>query len=233
MSIDLSVSWTNTSVTIKQLGDDGKPPLNYVSFWPDDSGSSVHAFGGERSFALDSNVSAPQSWQFTPDGLGGGSWNSQASSSAFSSLVQPAGGLQTFGHGVGLYLGGHLSSRTYPQSTISYFQPVPGLIMFNMTSNSWQNITAVGYNQNQTAHQGTAQFVPGIGANGVFIFLGGQTSSPTDWTEFEPLVSMNDLVVFDPSSQKWYHQQATGDIPEPRIRACVVGAQGDNGTYEM
>jgi hypothetical protein len=187
------------------------------------------------SFGSQVYASIPQLWRFKPDNKGGGVWGIEPSSSDFASLVQPAGGLQTSGNGVGFYLGGHLSNFTYPHTSppSSWFRPVQGLTTFNMTSNVWQNVSAVGYNQFQTAHQGHAQFVPGVGANGIVVFFGGQNSQPDVWTENEPLVPMSDIAIFDSTAQKWYHQTATGQVPEPRTRACVVGVQGDKGTYEM
>ena len=38
---------------------------------------------------------------------------------------------------------------------------------------------------------------------------------------------------YEPQSQKWQYQKVTGDIPAKVKYPCVVGQEGDDGTYEI
>lgn len=42
---------------------------------------------------------------------------------------------------------------------------------------------------------------------------------------------MDDITIFDIYNQKWYHQKATGDVPAPRIRFCISGAQETRANF--
>lgn len=128
----------------------------------------------------------PALWQFTSDGNGGGSWDvaSSAEDSMYQSLNQPSHALATSGNGVGYALGGMLTCQTYanpagPCGVV--FTPVPGMVTFNMSTNSFSNISASGdngYSTYGTAGLGGAVFASNFGAEGVALFLGGQTSDP-------------------------------------------------------
>ena len=39
--------------------------------------------------------------------------------------------------------------------------------------------------------------------------------------------------MYEPQSQQWRSQSTTGQIPSPVLNPCVVGVEGDNGTYEV
>ncbi len=39
--------------------------------------------------------------------------------------------------------------------------------------------------------------------------------------------------MYDPTTQQWQDQITTGDIPGESANGCIVGAEGDNGTYEI
>ena len=46
-------------------------------------------------------------------------------------------------------------------------------------------------------------------------------------------IPFDTITIYEPGNKTWYNQTATGDIPKGRDKACTVGIQGDNGTYEM
>ena len=73
---------------------------------------------------------------------------------------------------------------------------------------------------------GAAQFVPSFGPAGLlFVFEG---------SVFNNILPGTDSVsIFDPISQQWSSQEVTGAKPSPVLSPCVVGAQGDNNTYEV
>jgi hypothetical protein len=206
--------------------------MNVQAFWPDASGSTLTVFGGERSFELPNDPPQQPVWSFKSDGNGGGDWVSSPGSTAYNNIAQAAGSCFTSGNGIGLSLGGHLNDHTYPKGA-TQSTPVTGLVQYNMTTGTWEILDATGYNANQTCHFGMTHWVPGLSSQGLAFFIGGQISAPDVWTSAEPLTPMSDIAIYDPATQKWYHQTATGDIPEPRTGACMTGTQGTNGTYEM
>jgi hypothetical protein len=99
--------------------------------------------------------------------------------------------------------------------------------MYNFTSQEWFNFSSSSYSYYGLATNGMAHFVPSFGPHGLFMTFGG--SSTTD----QQLVPMETVSMFDPETQQWRSQATTGDIPGERENACVVGVEGDDGTYEV
>ena len=240
LSIGLSQSWTNDSVTINVINKTA-PVLNYVALWPDQHNQSFFQWAGEQSFDLPQGTNPPipsdSLWQFTVDGNGAGSWAQQsiAANSIFPALTRPAAAYIANGNGVGYALGGYSSARTSPQTEdLDIFQPIPGIVSYNISSNQWSNDSAAGFSTYGTAEYGQMHFVPPFGSEGVLIVLGGETSNQVAWTDTgSNLLSFGTINIYDPSNKTWYNQTATGDIPESRDRFCSVGVAGDNGTYEL
>ncbi|KAF2875787.1 hypothetical protein BDV95DRAFT_281642 [Massariosphaeria phaeospora] len=231
-SIDLSKSWVNTSLRLRELDRGNAPALNFCALWVDEAETTMYPFGGELSFLTDTGPRPPQPWEFVADGKGGGLWaqGTVAPASNFSSLVQPAGGSYTYGNGVGYYLGGHLFSKSWPARD---WYPVTGLVTHNMTSNTWTNVTSVEYDQGRVSHFGIAHFVSHLGPSGLVLFIGGRTSPDDEMNRNEEKRSFADIAMYEPGSGKWFHQIATGTIPEWRTRPCAVGVKGENDTYEI
>lgn len=85
LSIDLTKSWTNSSITFNTINKtaQGVPQWNSENLWPDPSGESFYQWDGEWSY-LRLNYGTPQSilYQCTPDGKGGESRTPPRSSSS-------------------------------------------------------------------------------------------------------------------------------------------------------
>ncbi|KAK4979451.1 hypothetical protein LTR28_004571 [Elasticomyces elasticus] len=239
LAIDLSVPWSNTTVAFSTIDKGGSPVFTSESLWLDAQEPALYSFGGEVSWwATWPNVTqptVPKLWKFVPNNTGGGKWSDQTSNtSEFYGLNQPVGGVHAFGGDAGYYLGGYLDVGTWPAITANWILiPQPGLIIYNFTTNRWQNITAHGYSIYGTAHYGGAEFVPIFGPQGVLIALGGWTSNPVSLDYSASVTPMERIAIFEPRSQTWYNQTATGTIPEPRSQFCTVGVPEDNGTYEV
>lgn len=75
---------------------------------------------------------------------------------------------------------------------------------------------------------GRAFYVPVFGSGqGIVVAIGGRV-------ENSAMRDMAVITLFDPATQEWYTQTATGDIPSPKEFFCITGAQSTNGsTYEM
>ena len=167
-------------------------------------------------------------WQFEPQG-DGGEWSEvpQTSQSNFSSLSRTNNGASTSGNGLGFVLGGAESGQTSKSSGTF----ASGLVIYNSTSGEWYNVSAAGYSPDGTAFANAAHFVPNFGPNGLLFILGGQvySSGNDNWAT----VDAASISIYDPASMQWKTQDSTGSPPPAVQSPCVVGAQGDDGTYEI
>ena len=111
--------------------------------------------------------------------------------------------------------------------------PLPGLVTFDMASNSFVNTSTSGkniYGGDGFAVNGIMQYVPSFGSMGVFIAMGGSVeASETP----NVLQSFDKVSVYDPAAKQWYNQTTTGNIPLPRLKSCAAGVASSNGTYDM
>lgn len=169
-------------------------------------------------------------WQFTPSG-DSGSWQQAgvSASSNFSALSRVTAANYASGNGLGFALGGQQSYATYHYDFGSIFDYMlaPGLVMYNDSSKEWYNISAESYSYYGFGSGGVAQFVPTFGENGLLLVLGGWT------TQTQQLVPMSSVSLYDPSTQQWQNQATTGEAPGENANACIVGLEGDKGTYEV
>lgn len=100
------------------------------------------------------------------------------------------------------------------------------MIIYNATTNEVQNITAGGYSNGGTADYGASELVPVFGSEGVLLTMGGWLPSTLQSLDLSAVTNQfNQISVFDPSTQTWYNQTATGTIPEPRTLFCTVGVR--------
>jgi Kelch motif len=153
----------------------------------------------------------------------------------FPSLTRPAAALGAYGNGTGYLFGGYATAGTTPQTAnVEGFLPIPGIVSYNIETGTWKNESALGYSTYGTAIYGEMQFVPNVGKEGLLVVLGGSTSDAVRWTNRgSNYISFERINMFDPATGEWHNQTASGTIPGARERFCSVGAQGDNGTYEI
>ena len=219
------------------------PILNQQALWRASDNSSFFAFGGQPSRSRVQRdtgaLNIPNTlWQFKPDGSGGGSWSavSTAQNSNFSALVRPAGGLAAYGAGRGFYLGGFEGDVNVLCAPIQCSWPtIPGLLTYDIGANAWSN-SSLSLPAHGAINGGGMQYVPIFGSRGVLLALGGKTQS-SNVAPDGPSQSLNNVEVYDVASSTWYTQGTTGStsdaVPSPRSNFCIVGAQSNNGTYEM
>ena len=207
------------------------PALISQALWVDSSGTSFYAFDGGISYSIPLSEQPPpppnELWQFTPSG-NSGSWSlvGPPASSNFTTLIRGYKGLYTSDAGFGFALGGLESAATNSAVEFGPKFPIPGMVMYNITSEEWYNVSASGYSYDGVAFEGAAQFVPSFGPAGLLFVFGGSVANNI-------LPGTDTVSIFDPVSQEWSSQEVTGAKPSPVVSPCVVGAQGDNNTYEV
>lgn len=243
LAIDLSSSFStlskNSGVQIQNIHKGSCPNFNGIRFWTDEAADIVYAYGGEFSWLNpwvgSTTVPLESLWSFTASS-DGGTWQSlDQSSSVFDSIVRPTQGSVASGDIGGFNLGGYASRDASQKTDIAGYIPVPGLQFYNFTSQEWSNDSATGCTPDGTAIWSGTAYVPTWGPAGLLVAFGGQTSpNISEYVDGAAYLPMSNISLFDPSTQSWYHQEATGDTPSQRDRFCVVGINGgDNSTYGM
>ena len=163
-----------------------------------------------------------------------GTWQdfNQPSDSVFNNWTRPTFGSATSGAIGGFGLGGYEFSNS-GQETANLTSPVPspGLQFYNFTTQSWYNNSGEGFTPNGTAVYAGTIYLPTWGTAGLVAIFGGQTTTNrTDFVDGANYLSMSNISLFDVSSQSWYYQEASGNIPSQRDRFCIVGASGGDKT---
>ena len=224
LSIDLSQSWTVSTVgALLTPKTSGMTLVRRPYMWYDPVSNFVYERGGwaynENSYSV---------WSFQPDGHGGLNWSVAQDNSVAQQYTPTVFSAFTASNANSTSLGGVVSGEG--NTTVG------GLLTYDFGTSSWSNSSSAGAAQSTYSVQAEAVFMPNFGKAGVLAFLGGD--SPPNQTYYyeqgSALTDMSNITIYDPDSQTWYHQTATGSVPPPRSEFCAVGsAPTDNGTYEM
>ena len=207
------------------------PALIAQALWVDPSGTSFYAFDGGISYSIALSAQPPtppnELWQFNPSGMSG-NWSlvDTPAWSNFTTLIRGYKGIYTSGAGMGFALGGLENSATNNAIEDESSSQISGMVMYNITSGDWYNVSASGYTYDGVAQNGVAHFVPSFGPAGLLFVFGGRVANSI-------LPGTDSVSIFDPISQQWSSQEVSGAKPSSALSPCVVGAQGDNNTYEV
>jgi hypothetical protein len=79
-------------------------------------------------------------------------------------------------------------------------------------------------------HSGGINYVPYFGNRGILINVGRHLDLRED---NDGLVDFQTVQVYDVDNERWFEQQTTGDIPQPRKEFCIAGAPSIQHTYEI
>lgn len=241
LAIDLSASFStatkNSSIDILEIGKGQCPNLNSLLFWIDETRQTVYAYGGWFSYLntfFETDFFPPETlWAFVADSSHG-TWQdyNQSFDPVFNNLTRPTFGSATSGSIGGFGLGGYEFCRSSRKTeNLTGLVPSPGLQFYNFTAQSWYNNSGGGYTPDGTSVYAGAIYLPTWGTAGLVAIIGGQTTTnSTTFTDGDDYLSMSNISLFDASSQSWYYQQSTGDVPSQRDRFCLVGASGGDKT---
>ncbi|MCJ1465552.1 hypothetical protein MMC07_004170 [Pseudocyphellaria aurata] len=238
LSIDLSQTWSNSTVTIHSTyKPTGVPNLTHSSLWYDEREDLLYSgFAGraptfgDRPWPSNSSL-----WSFKPDGAGSGSWDKviDSDSLVWHSFTRPCQPMMAFGSGSAYVLGGFESWQTRsPWDDSFYNTALPGLVQFNLTTRTFSNSTAGGYSFYGTAERGAMHYVSSFGPDGLFVVMGGDDAWHPQ-PDGSSLIELETISIYDPSSRQWFNQTTTGNIPQRRKEFCLAGIASNNGTYEI
>ncbi|KAI4179317.1 MAG: hypothetical protein L6R41_007913 [Letrouitia leprolyta] len=99
---------------------------------------------------------------------------------------------------------------------------VQGLLIFNESLESFHNTSSIGLNEAGTTARGFLVSIESLGGevlDGVSVAFGGYTANvaqpilDSQLPDPELYWQMQNISLYDIANQKWYQQQASGDIP--------------------
>ena len=226
LSIDLSKSWTTSSVVINEISKPaemlGRASYRDPALYWHDSAKSLLLFGGD-DYADQTPYEDPRSlWSFTPDN-GDGSWAiTTLQSKDFRWTRRPAGANTLSG---GVVVGG-FNSNFAPQTIFS------NMTIIGNTGSITRNLDIGPFEMGGAAYV-KAQFIPNFGTGqGIIVYIGGL--SQPGGADTKSLYPMSSIQMYDIGSKQWYTQTAGGDVPSGRWFHCMTGAQATgNRSYEM
>ena len=238
-SIDVSSSWTNATVVIKQIDKniDGRA-LDRPKLWTASDNSSFYSYNGVKGSLPDPGDSlANKLYKFTSDGSGGGQWfeeeQSYTASSNFTNLVRVGGSANACGPDTCYFVGGWRDWNT--DDAIKHSIPAAGIVSYNLTSRQWYNDSLVGSVFKGPWRDGQLFFTDVAGSEGVLIAIGGSVTNLAGGNLVT--LSFGYAYMYDIATKSWYQQATDGDVPLlPRMHYCTVGLQGGNPvnkTYEV
>lgn len=238
LSIDLTRSWTTSTVEIQATPKKGPVALSDQVLWNDISGIAFYIYGGRALDTLNMDkITKNGIWKFLVDGEGGGTWTlEQPSNPRFLkklNLTEKAAVATMHDvspDGVAFVIGGTTSIDIDPDSNNTsritdpnhwYGTPITGMVSYDMRRKNFSRVeTPFG-----TFADGRAHFVPQFGSNGVLLVLGGELGGR--------ISDFNNITFYDPKSGNWGWQKTVGDAPTERKSFCMVGVASQAGTYEL
>ncbi|KAK8034222.1 hypothetical protein PG993_009217 [Apiospora rasikravindrae] len=232
--IPLDQSWSNTTVPIKVIPKNA-PVFDEAALWVDESQNAMYMWGGQGPWG---NLTKEKAlWGFD---AGNQQWSKKVASNVdvFMNLVRSSLAARTTCRGTGFYLGGFASIWTDPSAKAGGNDfPVPGMLTYDMESGGWANQSTAALNAYGTIVGGTLSCLPTFGTDnkGLVMVVGGEIARPDDYDpKSDGLMSLSNITFWDMEKETWHSQLATGDIPSPRSRACVVAAAAPSGnSYEL
>ncbi|KAL2159613.1 hypothetical protein VTH06DRAFT_2182 [Thermothelomyces fergusii] len=244
LSIDLRRDWTNDSVPLISIPKPpGVPNLSRGGVWAAPRERTLYTgFAGTSPRFGDQAFSPQGLWSFRRDSSGGGTWRclNDSTDGWFTSQPRPRQGQATSGYGYGFFAGGmpawntrvvfpSLTPRVTGDGTGDQRQP-DSLVMYAMADKKLSVIANYGLPDPRARAQTGIAYVPNWGNRGILVAVGG-TPDRRDNNVILPTFRI--VRIYDIDKQRWYDQQSTGAIPEPRQDFCFAGSPSNNRTYEL
>ena len=230
MAIDLTSSWTTSSVTVVATNKSevlesssllGRRP----DMWYDPTVDLVYSIGGS-SYSIDAffNPSVvPTLWGFKPQSNGSVEWESQQSAVLASNI---AGGLSATSPTGHYNLGGFINLSNDVENKGFGLDE---MLSYNSGNQSFYNLTLAG----QHYMWGEAQYIPIYGAQGVILFFGGFWPSDDSVDSPSSLATLDTIVVYDIHTNRFFKQQASNPPPGRAYSCSVAAGASNNESYEV
>jgi hypothetical protein len=238
MAIDLTSSWTTSSVTVVATNKSAKV-LESSSLlgrrpdmWYDPTVDLVYSIGG-LSYSADGPVFnpnvAPTLWGFKPQSNGSVEWESQSSTINPQSAVLASnvvGGLSATSPTGHYNLGGFIDLSDDVENDGFGLDE---MLSYNSGNQSFYNLTLAG----QHYMWGEAQYIPIYGAQGVILFFGGFWPLDDSVDSPSSLATLDTILVYDIYSNRFFKQQASNPPPGRALFCSVAAGASNNESYEV
>lgn len=224
--IDLSSSWTNSSVQINTTDKGDAPVFKYPGLWAEDN-DAIYLFSGQLSTFNKRKAPDIALWKFTAT-ASGGTWERQEPSEprAFNQFTRLSQALIAGSLDTGYALGGYTNEFTDFKLDRNLDIPVYGLISFNFADQSWNNVSATEYTTYGTAVSGQMMHVPIYEDNGLLLMFGRLRTTLKEYDQNSAQLEFSNVTIFDPATGRWHSQTTTGDTPPARELFCASRPKG-------
>lgn len=196
------------------------PNVSGGILWGDDVNKRFYLFGGESStppatFNLYAYDVLNDHWDnFGPPGQSG------------ISPVAYGAGVAVSETGTGFYYGGWQSNATAPGWTDAA-EATTGLVKYDMDGNTW---TSSSGPDTLKRAEGSMNYIP-ASDGGMLIYFGGVVQNGNGTIVGQ---EMDEILLYDILSGRWYTQKTTGTTPGNRRRFCSgVTWPEDQSSYNM
>ncbi|GJC90888.1 Kelch repeat-containing protein ARB_01230 [Colletotrichum liriopes] len=195
------------------------------ALWSDSVNKRLYLFGGEHNLG-----EPPLPFNLYGYDILNNEWDSFGPSRTGASIskVSYGAGVSVDSRGEAYYFGGWLSNNSVPGWGTGPPVATTGLVKYTMDTNSFANNTGP---DNIRRAEGSLHYIP-AGEGGMLIYFGGiQDLSANGTATGQP---MDQIVIYDVLSSKWYTQKASGEVPEMRRRFCAgVTWAADQSSYNI
>lgn len=242
LALPHNVSWDTATVEFSLNTNDEPPPINSPALWSQQDKDRMYRWGGSIGRLEDMEEDDVALWAFEPQlqgKAGTGTWRKAepANADVFDKIMGTADGAAASCDNKGFWIGGEGRISTDPRFADVENDKrvaVPGMLMYDMETQEWANVTTVPLSQPHGVILGAdAACVKDSAAGTIVIPLGGVRTSPTDVDVEVKYMPMDNITFWHADTQLWLSQTAGGDVPLAREYPCVVEATSINGTHEI
>ncbi|KAF2437289.1 hypothetical protein P171DRAFT_437884 [Karstenula rhodostoma CBS 690.94] len=193
------------------------PSVSGGVLWADDVNKCFYQFGGEYQ-------SNPSDFSFWTYDTRLNQWNETDPNSNVASLQRVAygAGTQAEDFGFGYYLGGYVNNFTSPHWKGRQIA-TSNLISYDFTAGQLNNNS--GPPDNYGRAEGKLVYLP-ASDGGLLVYFGGIEDPSRNGSS--QAANMSTIHIYDISSNKWYTQQASGEVPGARRQFCAGATWADD-----
>ncbi|KAJ4358023.1 uncharacterized protein N0V89_002602 [Didymosphaeria variabile] len=193
------------------------PSVSGAVLWPDDVNKCFYQFGGEYQ-------GAPPDFSFWTYDTRLDQWNESSPNSNVASLQRVAYGAGTSAEdfGYGYYFGGYMNNLTSPTWKGEQIA-TSNLISYDFTAGQLNNNS--GPPDNVGRAEGQLVYLP-ASDGGLLVYFGGIEDPSRNGSS--QAANMSTVHIYDISSNKWYTQQASGQVPGARRQFCAGATWADD-----
>ena len=199
------------------------PTVEGGVLWGDSLNKTFYVFGGATTTGFPGEFHL-----FGYDIINDRWWDFGAPKTTWLNIPSYGAGVGVSQTGEGYYYGGWISN-TSMQGWTNPPTMSSSLYKYEYDQNSFT--LANSPTDSLARAEGTMVWIPAGDNTGMFVYLGGIYDLGNGTTAAQP---MNKILVYDPGSNEWFTQTATGQVPPNRRRHCAdVAWAPDQSSYNV